>query len=68
MGRILAFIQNTQQKLNSLFFDCVDDTRPKRVISIDPAINRTYHYQVNCRQHIDTNTAGSSDEDMKKPR
>ncbi len=27
-----------------LLFDCVDDARPKRVISIDPAINRTYHY------------------------
>ncbi len=27
-----------------LLFDGVDDDRPKRVISIDPAINRTYHY------------------------
>jgi isoamylase len=27
-----------------LLFDCVDDALPKRVISIDPAINRTYHY------------------------
>jgi glycogen operon protein len=27
-----------------LLFDSVDDTRPKRVISIDPATNRTYHY------------------------
>ena len=27
-----------------LLFDCVDDARPARVISIDPAINRTYHY------------------------
>ena len=27
-----------------LLFDCVDDDRPKRVISIDPATNRTYHY------------------------
>jgi len=27
-----------------VFFDCVDDARPKRVISIDPATNRTYHY------------------------
>jgi glycogen operon protein len=27
-----------------LLFDCVEDARPKRVISIDPAINRTYHY------------------------
>ena len=27
-----------------LLFDCVDGDRPKRVISIDPATNRTYHY------------------------
>jgi isoamylase len=27
-----------------LLFDCVDDARPARVISIDPASNRTYHY------------------------
>ena len=27
-----------------LLFDCVDDASAKRVISIDPAINRTYHY------------------------
>jgi isoamylase len=27
-----------------LLFDCVDDARPARVILIDPATNRTYHY------------------------
>ena len=27
-----------------LLFDCVDDARPARVISIDSATNRTYHY------------------------
>src|SRR5262245_46250275 len=27
-----------------LLFDCVDDARPRRVISIDPTTNRTYHY------------------------
>ena len=27
-----------------LFFDREDDARPARVISIDPAANRTYHY------------------------
>jgi glycogen operon protein len=27
-----------------LLFDGVDDARPKRVISIDPTTNRTYHY------------------------
>jgi len=27
-----------------ILFDCVDDASPERVISIDPATNRTYHY------------------------
>src|SRR5262245_20462460 len=27
-----------------LLFDCADDARPKRVISIDPGINRTFPY------------------------
>ena len=27
-----------------LLFDCVDDSRPARVISIDAVTNRTYHY------------------------
>jgi glycogen operon protein len=27
-----------------LLFDCTDDARPTRVIRIDPATNRTYHY------------------------
>ena len=27
-----------------LLFDCVDDAQPKRVISVDPATSRTYHY------------------------
>jgi glycogen operon protein len=27
-----------------LLFDCVDDARPARIIRIDPASNRTYHY------------------------
>jgi len=27
-----------------LFFNCVDDARPERVIRIDPSTNRTYHY------------------------
>src|ERR1700730_1739815 len=27
-----------------LFFDRDDDSRPARVIRIDPALNRTYHY------------------------
>jgi isoamylase len=31
-------------EIELLLFDCVDDARPARVISIDPATNRTYHY------------------------
>jgi len=30
--------------IDLLLFDSVDDDRAKRVISIDPATNRTYHY------------------------
>ena len=32
------------KQIELLLFDCVDDARPNRVISIDPATNRTYHY------------------------
>jgi isoamylase len=31
-------------EIELLLLDCVDDARPARVISIDPASNRTYHY------------------------
>ena len=31
-------------RIELLLFDCVNDDRAKRVISIDPATNRTYHY------------------------
>src|SRR5262249_25762142 len=31
-------------EIDLLLFDCVDDARPARVISINPATNRTYHY------------------------
>jgi isoamylase len=30
--------------MDLLFFDREDDTRPARIISLDPALNRTYHY------------------------
>jgi isoamylase len=30
--------------MDLLFFDREDDIRPARVISLDPALNRTYHY------------------------
>ncbi len=32
------------KRIELLLFDCVDDARPVRAISIDPATNRTYHY------------------------
>jgi len=31
-------------EIELLLFDCADDAQPKRVISINPATNRTYHY------------------------
>src|SRR5215467_3319041 len=30
--------------IDLLLFDCVEDARPARVIRMDPATNRTYHY------------------------
>ena len=30
--------------MDLLFFDCADDGLPSRVIPIDPAANRSYHY------------------------
>ena len=30
--------------VNLLLFDSVEDSRPARVIRIDPSTNRTYHY------------------------
>ena len=27
-----------------LFFDSEDDARPERIVSLDPAVDRTYHY------------------------
>jgi isoamylase len=32
------------KRIELLLFGCVDDARPERAISIDPATNRTYHY------------------------
>jgi glycogen operon protein len=32
------------KRIELLLFDCVDDARPERAISINPATNRTYHY------------------------
>ena len=32
------------KRIELLLFNCVDDARPERAISIDPATNRTYHY------------------------
>src|SRR5215475_9531311 len=32
------------QVVDLLFFDQMDDVRPSRVISLDPFLNRTYHY------------------------
>ena len=44
VASILASTQSTLTGVELLLFDCVDDDRPERAISIDPATNRTYHY------------------------
>jgi glycogen operon protein len=32
------------QRVELLLFDRADDAKPTRVIPLDPAVNRTYHY------------------------
>ena len=44
MGQILASTQSTQQGSNSSSLIVLMMLGPARVISIDPATNRTYHY------------------------
>jgi len=42
-GNFSVFSRNASG-VELLFFDREDDSRPSRVITIDPAANRTYHY------------------------
>jgi hypothetical protein len=43
-GANFSVFSRSAASIELLFFDYVDDARPSRVIPIDPAANRTYHY------------------------
>ena len=43
-GANVSVFSRNAARIELLFFDRVDDARPSRVIPIDPAANRTYHY------------------------
>jgi isoamylase len=43
-GANFSVFSRSACSIELLFFDCVDDARPSRVIPIDPLANRTYHY------------------------
>src|SRR5262245_50119117 len=43
-GVNFSIFSRSASGVNLLFFDREDDIRPSRVIPIDPATNRTYHY------------------------
>jgi isoamylase len=43
-GANFSLFSRSADRIELLFFDRVDDVRPARVIPIDPATNRTYHY------------------------
>jgi pullulanase/glycogen debranching enzyme len=43
-GVNFAVYSKSALKVELLFFDAADSTRPSRVISLDPQRHRTYHY------------------------
>ncbi|MFZ1011254.1 MAG: alpha-amylase family glycosyl hydrolase, partial [Candidatus Sulfotelmatobacter sp.] len=43
-GANFSIFSRSASSIELLFFDRVDDTRPSRIIPIDPLVNRTYHY------------------------
>ena len=43
-GVNFSLFSRSASEMELLFFDREDDARPARVIRIDPADNRTYHY------------------------
>src|SRR5213593_3656511 len=43
-GVNFSLFSRSASGVNLLFFDREDDVRPSRVIPIDPAANRAYHY------------------------
>jgi isoamylase len=43
-GANFSLFSRTASQVELLFFDSEEDARPSRIIPIDPASNRTYHY------------------------
>src|SRR5215469_4573454 len=43
-GVNFSLFSSKASSVELLFFDCEDDARPSRVIRLDPAMHRTYHY------------------------
>ena len=43
-GANFSVFSRSADRIELLLFDQVDDTRPSRVIPMDPSANRTYHY------------------------
>src|SRR5437764_3673628 len=43
-GANFSVFSRTVDCIELLFFDTADDSRPSRVIHMDPSVNRTYHY------------------------
>jgi isoamylase len=43
-GTNVSVFSRRAERIDLLLFDREDDARPTRVITMDPAINRTYHY------------------------
>jgi glycogen operon protein len=43
-GVNFSIFSRTATGMELLFFDRADDTRPSRVVQLDPVANRTYHY------------------------
>jgi isoamylase len=43
-GANFSLFTRSATRVELLFFDQVDDTRPSRIIELDPRTQRTYHY------------------------
>ena len=43
-GANFSIFSRSAASIDLLFFDRADDSRPSRIIPIDPLVNRTYHY------------------------
>ncbi len=43
-GANFSIFSRSATSIELLFFDCVADCRPSRIIPMNPSVNRTYHY------------------------